>query len=154
MSGGGGKGGGSTSRQEIPKYIEEPTKRNLRRAEVAQNIGYMPYIGPDLAAMSPTQLAARENVMGAASAYGLSTPTAGTGLPEATDFGGGIVGYSSYPLFDQAREELRKRDPNQMAIYESLFGDPDPQRTNSAEPVVSTRPRQGGRSYAPFRRTV
>lgn len=125
---GGGKGGGSTSKQEIPKWVEEPSKRNLRRAEVAQQIGYQPYIGADLAAFSPAQEAARENTMGAASAYGLSVPTSGSGLPQATDFGGGIRGYSSFPMFDRARDELRSRDSNQAAIYDSLFGDRNPQR--------------------------
>tara|TARA_R110000764_G_scaffold55345_2_gene120868 strand:- start:1217 stop:1702 length:486 start_codon:yes stop_codon:yes gene_type:complete len=123
---GGGKGGGSTSKQEIPKWVEEPSKRNLRRAEVAQQIGYQPYIGPDLAAFSPAQEAARDNTYGAAAAYGLGTPTK-SGLPEATDFGGGITGYSSFPMFDQAREEMRARDPNSAAIYDSLFGDQNPQ---------------------------
>lgn len=123
---GGGKGGGSTSKQEIPKWVEEPSKRNLRRAEVAQQIGYQPYIGPDLAAFSPAQEAARDNTYGAAAAYGLGAPTK-SGLPEATDFGGGITGYSSFPMFDQAREEMRARDPNSAAIYDSLFGDQNPQ---------------------------
>ena len=125
---GGGKGGGSTSKQEIPKWVEEPSKRNLRRAEVAQQIGYQPYIGADLAAFSPAQEAARENTMGAAIAYGLSVPTSGSGLPQATDFGGGIRGYSSFPMFDRARDEMRSRDANQAAIYDSLFGDRNPQR--------------------------
>ena len=133
MSGGGGKGGGSTQKQEIPAWAREPTKRNLARAETAQQVGYMPYIGPDIAAYSPTQMAVRQNAADAASAFGLAVPRDAqqTGLPEPTQFtgqdGSTMFGYSAFPLYDQAVAEFKRRDPNQAAIYDKLFGDQNPQ---------------------------
>lgn len=130
---GGGKGGGSTQIAEIPDWAREPTKRNLARAETAQQVGYMPYIGPDIASYSPTQMAARQNTVDAASAFGLTVPSdaQATGLPEPTQFvgrdGSTMYGYSAFPLYDQAVAEFQMRDPNQAAIYDSLFGDPNPQ---------------------------
>jgi len=38
----GGKGGGQSTKTEIPAWAEAATKRNLARAEEVQKIGYMP----------------------------------------------------------------------------------------------------------------
>lgn len=118
----GGKGGSQTSSVEIPKWLEEPAKRNLARGEQAANIGYMPYYGPDVAALNPTQQAAMSNANSAASAFGLAAPVgAGSGLPQAQTFAGGVQGYSSGDLFDQAVQEFERRKPQQAAAYNSLF---------------------------------
>ena len=68
----GGKGGGQSTKTEIPVWAEEATKRNLARAEDVQRIGYMPYYGPDVAAFNPTQQLAMQNNMDAAAAFGSS----------------------------------------------------------------------------------
>ncbi len=126
----GGKGGGQTTTASIPEWAEEPTKRNLARSEVAQQVGYQPYMGADLAAVNPTQMSAMQNQLDAASAFGLSAPsTPMQGMPEAQDFGGGMMGYSAFPLFEQAQQELARKNPEQQAIYDSLFGDPNPAST-------------------------
>ena len=126
----GGKGGGQTTTASIPKWAEEPTKRNLARSEVAQQVGYQPYMGPDLAAVNPTQMSAMQNQLDAASAFGLSAPsTPMQGMPEAQDFGGGMMGYSAFPLFEQAQQELARKNPEQQEIYDSLFGNPNPADT-------------------------
>jgi len=126
----GGKGGSNTTTASIPEWAEEPTKRNLARSEVAQQVGYQPYMGADLAAVNPTQMSAMQNQLDAASAFGLSAPsTPMQGMPEAQDFGGGMMGYSAFPLFEQAQQELANKNPEQQAIYDSLFGNPDPANT-------------------------
>jgi len=126
----GGKGGSNTTTASIPKWAEEPTKRNLARSEVAQQVGYQPYMGADLAAVNPTQMSAMQNQLDAASAFGLSAPsTPMQGMPEAQDFGGGMMGYSAFPLFEQAQQELARKNPEQQEIYDSLFGNPDPADT-------------------------
>jgi hypothetical protein len=125
MGGGGGKGGGQTQKVEIPKWIEEPATRNLARAEAAQQIGYQPYYGPDVAAFNPTQLAAMQSNIGAAEAFGLLQPgqiTAAQGMPAPTQYAGGEMGYSSAPLYEQALAELQSRQPTQIAAYNKLFG--------------------------------
>jgi len=119
----GGKGGGQTTTADIPDWAKEPTKRNLARAEAVQQIGYQPYMGPDLAAFNPTQRAAMQSTIDSAAAFGLATPgKALEGLAAPTDFGNGMMGYSSFPMFEQARSELAKRNPEQQAQYDALFG--------------------------------
>jgi len=123
MGGGGGKGGSQTQKVEIPKWIEEPATRNLARAEAAQQIGYQPYYGPDVAAFNPTQLAAMQSNIGAAEAFGLLQPgmTAAQGMPAPQTFAGGQMGYSSAPLYEQAVAEMEARNPAQAAAYNRLF---------------------------------
>lgn len=145
----GGKGGGQTTKAEIPDWAKEPTIRNLQRAETAQQVGYQPYMGADLAAINPTQMSAMQNQLDAASAFGLSAPsTPMQGMPEAQDFGGGMMGYSAFPLFEQAQQELARKNPEQQAIYDSLFGNPNPAGTASVtapEPEPLTRQQRAAR---------
>jgi len=118
----GGKGGGQSTKTEIPEWAESATKRNLARAEEVQKIGYMPYYGPDIAGFTPTQQAAMQNNLAAASAFGMAAPTdAMAGMPQAQDFGGGISGYSSGNLFDQAVAEFEAREPAYAKEYNELF---------------------------------
>lgn len=70
----GGKGGSTTSAQQIPEWIEGPAKANLEKARLAGEIGYMPYYGPEVAALSPMQKSAIQNTAGAMSAFGLGAP--------------------------------------------------------------------------------
>ena len=115
----GGKGGTQTSAQSIPAWIEGPAKENLARAKDVGQIGYMPYYGPDVAGLSPQQEQAMRANFGAQQAYGMASPTAqfSTGLPEPQKFAGGVSGYSSGNLFDQAVAELALRQPDQVARY-------------------------------------
>ena len=118
----GGKGGGQSTKTEIPAWAENATKRNLARAEEVQKIGYMPYYGPDVAGFTPSQQAAMQNNLSAASAFGMAAPTdAMAGMPQAQDFGGGISGYSSGGLFDQAVAEFEARKPAYAKEYNELF---------------------------------
>jgi len=118
----GGKGGGQSTKTEIPAWAEAATKRNLARAEEVQKIGYMPYYGPDVAGFTPTQQAAMQNNLAAASAFGMAAPTdAMAGMPQAQDFGGGISGYSSGNLFDQAVAEFERKKPAYAKEYNELF---------------------------------
>ena len=124
MSGGGGKGGSQTTKMEIPKWIEEPATRNLARAEAAQKIGYMLYSGPQIAAFNPMQQAAMQANIGAGEAFGLLSPGSLQplqGMPAPQTYAGGMQGYSSMPLYDQAVAELQSRSPNQVAAYNQLF---------------------------------
>lgn len=122
----GGKGGTKTSTVEIPEYIERAAQRNLNRAEQIAQMGYVPYYGPDVAAFTPMQEAAMQNVASAAGAFGLATPTGAsvTGMPTATEYAGGIRGYSSSPMFEQAQAELAARRPAQKSYIDSFFIDP------------------------------
>lgn len=122
----GGKGGSTTTTVEVPEYIEEAAKRNLARADTISQIGYVPYYGPDVAAFTPTQEAAFQNVASQAGAFGLTTPAGGpmAGMPAPQQFAGGIQGYSSAPMYEQALGELATRRPAQFNLIESLFINP------------------------------
>lgn len=117
------KGGSASSSVQIPDWIKGPAERNLARAETAAQIGYMPYYGPDVAAFSPQQQQAQQMAFGAGQAFGLipQTQQFSTGLPQAQTFAGGLQGYSSGSLYDQAVAELAARNPTQAAKYNSLY---------------------------------
>ena len=118
---GGGKGGGTTV--EIPAWAESAMQDNLRKAKRFAEVGYLPYYGPDVAAFTPLQEQAMQSSYDAAAAFGLAEPggDALAGMPEAKDFGGGMMGYSSGDLFDQARAELAGRSPELAAAFDANF---------------------------------
>lgn len=147
--GGGGKGGSRSQTTTIPEWVRAPAERNIARAETAQKIGYMPYYGPDIAAFNPTQNAAFSANIGAAEAFGL-LPVGSLSVmqgmaPAPQTFEGGIQGYSSGPLFDQAVAELEARRPGQVAQYNKLFVDP----SSGAQPapLVEQDETSGKRPY-------
>lgn len=119
----GGKGGSQSTKVEIPKYLEEASKENIAMGKDVAKIGYTPYYGPDVAAFTPAQEAARSNVGSMAAAFGMQGPGP-SGMPAATDFGGGIRGYSSGSLYDQAVAELARRRPGQAGAINRMFIDP------------------------------
>lgn len=123
---GGGKGGKQTTEVKIPKWLEGPVRENIAKANEIAKIGYTPYYGPDVAAFTPMQEAAFANTAAGASAFGLGTPvgSAVTGMPAPQTFAGGIQGYSSGSLYDQALAELQRRNPGQFAAISSLFINP------------------------------
>jgi len=120
------KGGSTSTTVEIPEYIEEAAKRNLTRADAISRIGYVPYYGADVAAMTPLQEAAMQNVAGQAGAFGLATPAGGpmAGMPAPQEFAGGVMGYSSAPMYEEALAELGARRPGQKRFIDELFIDP------------------------------
>jgi len=125
----GGKGGSTSSTVEIPQYIEDAAKRNLARADTISQIGYVPYYGADVAAFTPMQEAAFRNTAGTAGAFGLagggmSQQDIMGGMPAPTAYAGGVRGYSSAPMYEQALAELATRRPGQKALIDSLFIDP------------------------------
>jgi len=118
----GGKGGSQTTKVEIPKWMEDAAKKNLARGEAVSRIGYVPKFGPDIAAFNEADRAARANVNAMAQAFGM----AGAGdfsMPEEIDVGG-VRGYSSAPLYEQALEELKTRQPGIYQAIVSQFIDP------------------------------
>ena len=116
MGGGGGKGGKSSTEVSVPAWLEQAAQSGLARGTQAAGIGYAPYIGPDVAALTPMQEAAMFNTGQASSAFGLGpSPIPSAGMPEVQTFAGGMRGYSAFPLYNQAVNELQMRDPVQYA---------------------------------------
>lgn len=114
----GGKGGSQTSKVEIPAWLEDPSKRAINRGEQIGKIGYVPYMGPDIAAMSGQQMAGIDNTNQMAQAFGMaSSPST---LPQAQDFGNGVSGYASAPLFQGAQDAMPGKQRHQI---DALFND-------------------------------
>jgi hypothetical protein len=121
-------GGGSntqTTTVEIPAWLQEAAQANLARANQTAQIGYTPYYGPDVAAMTPLQEAAIANTNLGASAFGLGgTPSPMAGMPAVQTFANGMRGYSSGGMYDQALAELAARNPGQYAALRAPFINP------------------------------
>lgn len=122
----GGKGGSTTSQVEIPAWLENAAIENINRARAAQQIGYAPYYGPDVAAFTPMQTQAMQATGSAAQAFGLAPQgfDATAGIPQAQTYAGGLMGYSSAPLFEESLQAFRDVRPAQAAAMESMFIDP------------------------------
>lgn len=122
------KGGSSTTKVEVPKYIEDAGKANLAKADLLAQIGYTPYYGPDVAAFTPMQQAAFQNTSDAASAFGMATPMSQQdvmgGMPAPTSYAGGVQGYSSAPMFEQSMAQLQERRPGQYEALNAPFINP------------------------------
>jgi hypothetical protein len=144
MGGGGGKGGGSSQKTEIPDWLRDPTIRNLERAETVQQMEYQPWTGIDVAAQTPMQQLANQQGVQAAQAFGMAPqgfdPNAG--MPVATTQGG-VTGYSSFPMFEQARLEAEARDPRTKEIRDVLYNSPTSARTYGSVDPASL----GGTNY-------
>jgi hypothetical protein len=122
---GGGKGGATTSSVSIPEYLEAPARSNIAKAEEISRIGYVPYYGPDVAAMTPAEMAAGQNINQAALAFGLAAPeTPMAGMPTTTLSYGGVPAYSSGGIYDESLAELERRRPGQYAALNAPFIDP------------------------------
>ena len=124
----GGKGGSTSSTVTIPEYIEEAARRNLTKAEKISQLGYVPYYGPDVAAFTPMQEAAFQNVSDTASAFGLSAPATQAdimgGMQRPTEYAGGLKGYSSAPMYQASLDRLAAERPSQKSYMDSFFINP------------------------------
>jgi hypothetical protein len=118
-------GGGSTTTQTLPSWLEDAAKQNLARSQYVAKLGYVPNYGLDVAAFSPMQQSAMQNTANAASAFGLAAPTdAMAGMPQATTDANGFTGYSSGNLFDNSLAQLAERRPAQFQAQQAMFVDP------------------------------
>jgi hypothetical protein len=123
MSGGGGKGGSQTTQVQIPEWLQAAAQRNIARAEDLAQFGYTPYYGPDVAALTPQQIAAQQGINAAAQAFGMPTADVMAGMPQATDYNG-MMAYSSQPLYQQSLNALQANMPAQYEAMRAPFIDP------------------------------
>lgn len=127
-------GGSTKTTTRVPKWQEDAAKAGLARAEGIANIGYAPYYGPDVAALTPQQIAAMTGTNQAASAFGMATTDPMAGLPPAQDFNG-VQGYSSGGMYDQAVAELQRRNPD---IYNAIMAQFNPAGVTAPATSVPT----------------
>lgn len=134
---GGGKGGSQRTSVEIPAWLEEAAQRNLARADQASTIGYTPYYGPDVAALTPLQVQAMQGTNQAAGAFGLGQVDPMAGMPQSQTFAGGVQGYSSAPLYQQSLDALQAASPGQFAALQAPFINPVTGGTAAQAPSVT-----------------
>jgi hypothetical protein len=106
----------------------------MQRAEDLQKVGYMPYMGPDVAAFTQPQQQAMQSNIDAASAFGLVDPgmNAMDGMPDAQDFNG-VSAYSSSPMYEMAVADMKAANPGQAQAYDNLFVDPNAEKPDVPE---------------------
>ena len=116
-------GGSQTSETKVPEWLEAAAKANIDKANTIAGIGYTPYYGPDVAAMTPMQMSAMQGTNQFASAFGMPTADLSAGMPQATNYGG-MSAYSSGSGYDQALAELKRNNPGQYEAITNLFINP------------------------------
>lgn len=118
-----GLGGKKVTETRLQPWVEAAAQRNLARADEISRIGFVPYFGPDVAALTPDQEAAMRGTRAAAAAFGLGAGAAPPSLPPTVTMGG-VRGYTSTPLFEQALEQLKRRRPGQYDAISAMFLNP------------------------------
>jgi hypothetical protein len=117
--------GSTKSKTTIPKWIEDSSKKAIERAKNMGQMGYVPYSGPEVAAVSPSTAAGWNNQNNAANAFGMAAPeNAMAGMPQAQSFAGGVDGYSGIGLYRDAMRDWRDRAPGQYDAWMDQFIDP------------------------------
>jgi len=133
-------GSKSTTVQEnkIPAYMEEAGRMAVEEAQKIKEMGYLPYFGPEVAAINPYEQAMAQNVGGMASAFGMAAPAAlnMSGVDTATS--GGVTGYTTAPAYFSALERLRETRPDQYEFFAGL-GRFDP-ITGAVNPNYNPKP--------------
>jgi len=103
-------GGTTTSSSSVDPDLKRAALENLEMAKAVGQLGYVPYKGPEVAGMSPGQIAAMQGTNMGAAAFGLPT----SAVPTGADL-------SSYDLYTQA---LNNMAPGQRAFIEAMFINP------------------------------
>ncbi len=118
------KGGSQDQNITLPKFYETALQRQIGMAGDVSQTGYVPYYGPEVAAFSPMQQASFQGTDQMASAFGMPTTGGQQYMPEAQTFAGGVQGYSSQPIYQQAVDTLAANRPAQAAQLESFTINP------------------------------
>lgn len=137
-------GGSQTQTTDVPDWVKAPAQRNLARAEEISQIGYVPYMGPEVAAFTGQQMAGFNNASQAANAFGMGS--AAPDMPQAQTFAGGVQGYSSAPMFEQALQSLKTSRPGQYEAIMNQFINPYTGAAPVSQAADAMTVPQGGQS--------
>ena len=110
--------GSKSSTTEVPAYIEDASKQAIGMANARNELGYVPYMGPDVAAFNPMQMNAMQGANTMAQSMGL--PTAGLSLMAPTDYGNGVWGHSSAPVYEDSMARLQAANPELFDALQKL----------------------------------
>jgi len=118
------KGGSQEQKITLPKFYETALQQQIGMAGDVSQTGYVPYYGPEVAAFSPMQQASFQGTDMMAGAFGMPTTGGQQYMPQAETFAGGVQGYSSAPLYDQAVASHAAANPAQAAHLGSFTMNP------------------------------
>ena len=118
------KGPRTVQEVNAPEYAETADQQKIGLGKALSAMGYNPYIGPDIAAASALQNASYQGTDMMAEAFGMPTTGGASYLPAPTTFANGVQGYSSAPLFNEARNNLKTYAPGKYNYLESFSVDP------------------------------
>jgi len=110
--------GSKSSKTEVPAYIEDASKQAIGMANARNELGYVPYRGPDVAAFNPMQMNAMQGANTMAQSMGL--PTAGLSLMAPEDYGNGVWGHSSAPVYEDSMARLQAANPELFDALQKL----------------------------------
>lgn len=118
------KGGSQEQNVTLPKFYETALQQQIGMAGDVSQTGYVPYFGPEVAAFSPMQQASFQGTDMMAGAFGMPTTGGQQYMPQAETFAGGVQGYSSQPIYQQAVEAHAAANPAQAAHLGSFTMNP------------------------------
>lgn len=118
------KGGSREQKVTLPKFYERALQQQIGMAGDVSQTGYVPYYGPEVAAFSPMQEASFQGTDMMAGAFGMPTTGGQQYMPQAETFAGGVQGYSSAPIYQQAVDAHAAANPAQAAHLGSFTMDP------------------------------
>lgn len=130
---GGGLGGKTESKAELPPWLAKASQDAIAQAQEIAQIGYVPYYGPEVAAFNQMQQGAMQNTADMLGSYGMNVP--GMDIPTPQTFAGGVQGYSSAPIFEEAIAALQANRPGQYDAIQNRFIDPMTGNMPGAEPA-------------------
>ena len=118
-------GGSTTTSNQLPAWYENAAQNIVKNSQSVAQRGYVPNMGPAVAALAPQQQQAMQMNSDWGAAFGLHPKQdVSAGIPPATDFGGGIKGYSSFPLFESNLAALKQKFPGLYNYIQRLTIDP------------------------------
>jgi len=120
----GGESVTGSTKTKPPQWWTDAAKYAVGQGKKTAEIGYVPYIGPDIAAFNPQQLDAMQQSQNWSSAFnnpGGAVPQVADSIMPPTDFGNGLKGYSSFPGYQQALGNLAEQYPGLYNYINSFF---------------------------------
>ena len=123
-------GGSSTKTKtstEYPDWYTDIIKSQTQKAEDISKLGYVPYMGPEVAAFAPQQVDAMQQAANWSAAFGgpgAQAVDVAANMPQVYDYGGGLKGHSSFPGYLDQVEAFKQMYPGQASYIESFVINP------------------------------
>lgn len=122
-----GSSAGDSTTSKPPQWWTDAAKKALAQGEKVAKIGYVPYMGPDVAAFAPQQIAGIQDAANWAAAFntpGQAAPDVSASIMPPTDYGNGLKGYGSYDGYKAAIDKLKTTYPGLANYLNSFFINP------------------------------